>query len=363
MYRQFTFRMTAVLIETQLLLSTLAWEGTNRFFKAALLYNFCAIVYNKEQNRKGSQKKMEWTEVTITVPAESVDLAGDIAQMVVPYGIYIEDYSNLEQEAWEIAHIDLIDEDLLKKDRTKALVHVYIDPKENPSEAVAFLSERYRAEGIPFAIDTSACLEEDWINNWKKYFKPMPVGNRLLIRPTWEEEYDAGERAVLHLEPGVAFGTGTHETTRLCMELLEDYVTPGCEMLDVGCGSGILSIAALLLGAQRAVGVDIDEAGVRTAVENARINGLSDRFTGIHGNLTDKVHGTFDVVAANIVADVIILLTSDIRQFLKPGAVYLVSGIIDTREQDVLSAVEKEFEILQRREEKGWVAMALRSKE
>ena len=341
----------------------LGMERNESLFNAVLLYNFRAIVYNKEQNRKGSQKKMEWTEVTITVPAESVDLAGDIAQMVVPYGIYIEDYSNLEQEAWEIAHIDLIDEDLLKKDRTKALVHVYIDPKENPSEAVAFLSERYRAEGITFTIDTGACLEEDWINNWKKYFKPMPVGNRLLIRPTWEEEYDAGGRAVLHLEPGVAFGTGTHETTRLCMELLEDYVTPGCEMLDVGCGSGILSIAALLLGAKRAVGVDIDEAGVRTAVENARINGLSDCFTGIHGNLTDKVHGTFDVVAANIVADVIILLTGDIRQFLKPGAVYLISGIIDTREQDVLSAVEKDFEILQRREEKGWVAIALRSKE
>lgn len=306
---------------------------------------------------------MEWTEVTITVPADSVDLAGDIAQMVVPYGIYIEDYSNLEQEAWDIAHIDLIDEELLKKDRTKALVHVYIDPKENPAEAVAFLSERYRAEGIDFAIDTSSCLEEDWINNWKKYFKPMPVGNRLLIRPTWEDEYDAGDRAVLHLEPGVAFGTGTHETTRLCMELLEDYITPGSEMLDVGCGSGILSIAALLLGAKRAIGVDIDEAGVRTAIENARINGMDGRFTGIHGNLTDKVSGTFDVVAANIVADVIILLTNDIRQFLKPGAVYLISGIIDTREQDVLAAIEKDFEILQRREEKGWVAMALRAKE
>lgn len=306
---------------------------------------------------------MEWTEVTITVPADRVDVAGDIAQMVVPYGIYIEDYSNLEQEAWDIAHIDLIDEDLLKKDRTKALVHVYIDPKENPSEAVAFLSERYRAEGIDFTIDTGSCLEEDWINNWKKYFKPMPVGNRLLIRPTWEDEYDAGERAVLHLEPGVAFGTGTHETTRLCMELLEDYITPGSEMLDVGCGSGILSIAALLLGAKHAIGVDIDEAGVRTAIENARINGMEDRFTGIHGNLTDKVSGQFDVVAANIVADVIILLTNDIRQFLKPGAVYLISGIIDTREQDVLAAIEKDFEILQRREEKGWVAMALRSKE
>ena len=144
--------------------------------------------------------------------------------MVVPYGIYIEDYSNLEEEAWEIAHIDLIDEDLLQKDRTKALVHIYISPEESPAEAVAFLRERYTAEGIENEITLDPCVEEDWINNWKQYFKPIPVGEKLLIRPTWEEVQDSGGRIVLDLDPGLAFGTGTHETTRLCMELLEKYV-------------------------------------------------------------------------------------------------------------------------------------------
>ena len=115
-------------------------------------------------------------------------------------------------------------------------------------------------------------MEEDWINNWKKYFKPIPVGEKLLIRPNWENGYDAQGRTVLHLEPGLAFGTGTHETTRLCMELLEQYVKPGASVLDVGCGSGILSVAALLLGAERAVGVDIDELAVKTAVQNAELN-------------------------------------------------------------------------------------------
>lgn len=303
-----------------------------------------------------------WTELKIEVPAEQADLAGAIANMVVPYGIYMEDYSHLEEEAMEIAHIDLIDEDLLRKDRTKAIIHIYISPESNPSEAVSFLEERFQAEGIPFALSQDSCVEEDWINNWKKYFKPIPVGEKLLIRPLWEEEYDPQGRTVLHLEPGLAFGTGTHETTRLCLELLEKYITPGVDFLDMGCGSGILSVAALLLGAKSAVGVDIDPLAVKTAQENAKTNGVEERFTGICGNLAEKVTGKFQVVAANIVADVVILLSQDAPRFLNLDSTYIISGIIDTREQDVLDALEPTFQVLERREEKGWVAMALKLK-
>lgn len=303
-----------------------------------------------------------WTEVKVEVPADRVDLAGDIANMVVPYGIYIEDYSNLEAEAMEIAHIDLIDEELLAKDRSKAIVHVYISPEANPAEAISFLEERYRAEKIPHEISCASCVKEDWINNWKKYFKPIPVGKKLLIRPIWEENFDADGRIVLDLEPGLAFGTGTHETTRLCLELLEKYISPGCEFLDMGCGSGILSVAALLLGAKSAVGVDIDPLAVKTAVENAKSNGVEERFTGICGNLADKVSGKFQVVAANIVADIVILLSKDAPRFLEKDSVYIVSGIIDAREDDVLSALSDTFTVLERREEKGWVAMALKLK-
>ena len=201
-------------------------------------------------------------------------------------------------------------------------------------------------------------------HKWKKYFKPIPVGERLLIRPTWEE-YDGSagaDRVVLDLDPGLAFGTGTHETTRLCMELIEQLVKPGETVLDVGCGSGILSVAALLLGAGSAVGVDIDELAVKTAVENAALNHVEDRFTALCGDLTEKVSGQFDVVAANIVADVIIRLTQDIERFMKPGALYLMSGIIDTREQEVLAAIAPRFELIARREEKGWIALAARLK-
>ena len=304
---------------------------------------------------------MDWTEVKITVDAENVDAAGDIAQMTVPWGIYIEDYSHMEEEVEEVAHIGLIDEKLLKKDRTKAVVHVYVGPEDSPAEAVAFLSERYAAAGIRHEISTLPCVQEDWINNWKKYFHPIKVGKKLLIRPDWEKAENPEGRVVLDLEPGIAFGTGTHETTRLCMEFLEEFVTPGCAMLDVGCGSGILSVAGLLLGAKSAVGVDIDPLAVKTAVQNAARNRVEDRFTGICGSLTGKVRGTFDVVAANIVADVIVELTEDVEKFLNPGAVFVMSGIIDEREDDVLRALKGKFRVAARKEEKGWVALAAKA--
>lgn len=306
---------------------------------------------------------MEWTEVSITVPVERVDEAGDIAQMVVPYGIYIEDYSMLEDEVQQIAHIDLIDEDLLGKDRSKGVVHIYISPEDNPVEAVAFLKERYTEALIPFEINTTGCQEQDWLNNWKQYFNPIEVGEKILIRPTWRDKYDPKGRVVLNLDPGLAFGTGTHETTRLCLQAVEKYTTPDTEMLDVGCGSGILSVAALLLGAKSAVGVDIDEMAVKTAKENAVLNGVEDRFTVLAGNLTDKVEGKYNVVAANIVADAIIMLSKDIKNYMYDDSVYIMSGIIDTRVDDVLNAIGDTFEIKEKLLENGWCCLVATLKE
>lgn len=307
---------------------------------------------------------MDWTEVKINIDAKDVETAGNIAQMVVPYGIYIEDYSDLEEAAWEIAHIDLIDEELLKKDRTKAAVHIYISPEENPAEAVAFLSERYNAEGIKHEIDLSVCRNQDWENNWKDYFKPMAVGEKLLIRPVWDNDYDPQGRTVLDIEPGLAFGSGGHDTTRLCLETLEKHISPETELLDIGCGSGILGVAGLLLGAKNATGVDIDELAVKTARENGKMNGFDEpKFTVFQGNLTDKVSGKYDVVVANIVADIIVMFTRDVGKFLKEDGVYITSGIIDTREQDVLDAFEKYgFEVLGRHESCGWLCFETRRK-
>lgn len=303
-----------------------------------------------------------WTEIRITVDTKDIDMAGNIANMVVPYGIYIEDYSALEDEVMEIAHIDLIEEELLKADRTKGFIHVYVNPHENPLEAVSFIEERLGDEGITYTIKVDDCATEDWVNNWKQYFHPMPIGEKLLIRPTWEDEYDANGRKVLHIEPGLAFGTGSHPTTKLCLETLEKYIDDKSTVLDIGCGSGILSIASLLLGAKTAFGVDIDSLAVKTAMANAKENGFDEsRFNVVQGNLSDKVTGKYSVVVANIVADIIMEFNKDVGKFLADDGVYITGGIIETREDEVLySFAQNNFEVIERFEEKGWLVFVLK---
>ena len=297
-----------------------------------------------------------WTEIAITVSTKDIDIAGNIANMVVPYGIYIEDYSALEEETMQIAHIDLIEESLLERDRTKGIIHVYVNPHENPLEAVSFIKERLDAQKIEHEIKIADCKTEDWVNNWKQYFHPMPIGEKLLIRPTWEDEYDAGGRKVLHIEPGLAFGTGSHPTTKLCLETLEKYIDNNSTVLDIGCGSGILSIASLLLGAKTAFGVDIDKLAVKTALANAEENGFkSPVFDAVNGNLSDKVKGKFNVVVANIVADIIMEFNKEVGNFLEDDGVYITGGIIDCRKDEVVYSFEQNgFEIVENFEEKGW---------
>lgn len=305
-----------------------------------------------------------WTEIAITVSTADIDRAGNIANMVVPYGIYIEDYSALEEETLEIAHIDLIEQSLLEKDRTKGIIHVYVNPHENPLEAVSFIRERLQSEEIPFEIKIADCKTEDWVNNWKQYFHPMPIGRKLLIRPAWEDEYDPQGRTVLHIEPGLAFGTGSHPTTKLCLETLENYINENSTVLDIGCGSGILSIASLLLGAKSAFGVDIDKLAVKTALQNAKENGFEPPvFNAVNGNLSDKVTGKYNVIAANIVADIIMEFNKEVGHFLDKDGVYITGGIIDSRKDEVIYSFEQNgFEIIENFEEKGWNVFVCKAK-
>ena len=301
----------------------------------------------------------DWTEIQIEIPVEYVDEASAIAQMVVPYGIYVEDYSDLMEEAPKIAHIDLIDEDLMAKNRDVAIVHIYISPEENPAEALSFLRERLDSENISHTLRTDAIKEEDWAFGWKKYYHPLRIGEHIVVCPSWEScSLEPGD-VMLRLDPGMAFGTGTHETTRLCLEMLEKFVKPGMDILDIGCGSGILSICGVLLGGKQAVGVDIDQTAVKVANENAEMNHVQDKTEYLCGDLTDKVSGKYQVVCANIVADVVIRLIPDVGTFMDDNAVLLVSGIIEPRRDEVVEALgEYGYQVIDSREEKGWCAMA-----
>lgn len=305
---------------------------------------------------------MQWTDIEITVPQAYAGTAEAIATMVANGGIYIEDYSDLEQQAWEIAHVDLIEQELLDKPRDVVKVHMYLAPDENPAEVLPLFKERLEASGIPYKLATNGVEQEDWQNAWKKYYHAMDIGKRLAIVPGWEQ-YDT-DRTAITMDPGMAFGTGTHETTALCLEVLDERVRGGERVLDIGTGSGILAIAALKLGAAAAEGIDIDPMCVRTAGENAARNGVEDRLTVLVGDLSDKASGVYDLITANIVAAAILSLAPHVPALLAPGAVFIASGIIDTRKEEVLAGLRAAgLEPFDVREKRGWVCIVCRKQE
>jgi ribosomal protein L11 methyltransferase len=303
---------------------------------------------------------MNWFEIVIKIPTEQCEIASAVANITVPYGIYIEDYSDMESQSWEIAHIDLIDEELLAKDRSSALIHIYIDKSENPMEAVSFIKERFNAENIKYEVSFGEVEDIDWNEYWKTFFHTTEIGEKLAVVPKWENYDNKNDRKILSINPGAAFGTGTHATTSLCLQLLEQRIKGGETVLDIGCGSCILSIAGVLLGGESAVGVDIDEAAVKVAKENAAMNCVEDKTEYICGDLAEKVNGKFDVVCANIVADVIIRLLDNVANFMNEDALLIASGIIESRAEEVKSVIiSKGFKIEEELTKENWYAFAI----
>ncbi len=310
---------------------------------------------------------MDWTDIIIEISSNDTEIASAIAQMVISRGIYIEDYSDFDEEIKKFGPVEIIDSELFQKDRTKAKLHIYFSPEENPMEGLSFLKERFDKAGICYSVDSSTIKEDDWANNWKKYFKPCPIGEKLLIVPSWETENVEPElsknRKSIIIDPGMAFGSGQHETTRLCMELIEKHTKPGVSVLDVGTGSGILAISALLLGAGHATGIDIDALSVKVAAENAALNGVDENFTPKHGDLAKDVDGSFDLITANIVADIVIALTPDAVKLLKDDGTYIMSGIIEERKDDVLEVLDNlGFKVIDSKIDRGWCALAAKKK-
>ena len=299
---------------------------------------------------------MEWTDIRITVPKARAEEAEAIATGISGGGIYIEDYSDLETQVEAIAHVDLIEQDLLDKPRDQVIVHMYLAPDEPPAEVLALLKDRLDSCEMPYTLNTEGVEQQDWETAWKQYYHAMDIGQRLAIVPGWET-YDT-DRIVITMDPGMAFGTGTHETTSLCLETLDSMVKGGERVLDIGTGSGILAIAALKLGAAEAEGVDIDPMCVRTAGENAERNGVAEHFTVLVGDLSDKASGKYNIITANIVAAAILSLAPHVPVLMAPGARFIASGIIDTRKDEVLAGLRAAgLEPVEIKEKRGWVCV------
>lgn len=300
----------------------------------------------------------EWTQIKVTVALEKLDETVAVMNMVSNY-LQIEDYSDIDLKT---CYGDLIDEAILNADKTIASVSVYLPADKGVTDTLSFLRERFSTLNFDARITVSGINEEDWANSWKAYYKPIKIGEKIVIVPAWEK-YDAKDgEIVVRMDPGMAFGTGTHETTRLVIKLLEKYVKNGMRVADVGCGSGILAICAAKLGAKECRAYDIDPVAVKVAKENIKDSGLTNVTCEVSDLLrqVDKSGGTYDVICANIVADIIIRMMPDVSELMDANSVILASGIILERSEDVIDGFKANgFKIIERIDENGWCAFAV----
>lgn len=292
----------------------------------------------------------KWIKVFIFTSTQGIEpVCGMLYQLGIT-GVEIEDSADFRDYLDNYGkYWDYIDEKLMKKLDAETCVIAYLNDSPSGAEMLSAIREGAKrvkslAENDEFGrmfVATDIVNEEDWANNWKKYYKPIPIGEKLIIKPSWEPLPDPKGRTIVEINPGMMFGTGTHESTRMCMALLEETVNTSTRLFDVGAGSGILSVTALLLGAQSAYAVDIDDSVNIIAHDNARLNGVDDRLTTDCRDLANGVDETYNLITANIVADVIIRLIPSLPHILEKDGKFICSGIILEREQDVKDNLEK----------------------
>jgi len=310
---------------------------------------------------------MDWMEITVLTTTAAADMVSQILIDAGSDGTMIEDKNDVAINQRPEGQWDIIDEAIAQRIGDDVKVTGYYEVDASLRDRVHFVESevrRVKAMDLGFDLGKMEVLqktfaEEDWAENWKKSFKPFKLGNHMLIKPGWCEcEVSEGDK-VIEIDPGMAFGTGTHETTGMCVELVEKYVRPGMSAIDVGTGTGILAIAAAHMGAGDVLATDIDRVAVRVAAENIRINGFEGRIRCMAGDLLENVAEQADIVIANIIADVIIMMAAPVKAHIKDGGMFICSGISKERKQDVLDALEDaKYKVLDVCEKGGWCAIA-----
>ena len=301
-----------------------------------------------------------WIEVRVITKSEALEPISGIFYSLDCKGVAIEDPNDILGREQGPLTWDFADINVLEHKGKVAVVKAYFAEEDNIEEVLSYVNDRInelKEMGLDLGeakVEHEKMHEEDWANTWKQYYKPSKVGDKIVVKPIWEEYEAKDGELVVNLDPGMAFGTGTHETTRMCIQALERYVEEDSTVFDVGCGSGILAIAAAKLGSKLAVGVDLDPVAVESSKENVEYNNL-DNIEILHGNLVEVIDGKADIVVANILAEIICILTDDVKRVLKEGGVFITSGIIHDRVDMVCEKLEATgFEVVEKNRDGEW---------
>lgn len=285
---------------------------------------------------------MNWTQIKITCNTKDLEKVKAIMS-VISDSLVIEDYSDLRENA-SVYYGDLIEESLLEIDTDIAKVSFYLEEEKNPGDYLAFLKTRFEAENISYKEEVNRIGSEDWENEWKKYYEPVKPGKKIVVVPAWQKYEKKDGEETIKMDPGAAFGSGTHESTKLCLRLLEKYMQKGDRVLDIGTGSGILSISAITLGATHATALDLDPQCVISAKENIELNGFEDKIEVRQSDLLSSLTENderYDFITENIIAEIVVRAAPDIKKYIKNGGKIAVSGVLCSEEQKVIKEYEK----------------------